>query len=101
VVLPPTTNDFIALLKDSSLVSVITMVELTRVYGQLAAMSYITWGSAYSRADVRADRLAFRPPFALGEARLAVEKRTRPADQLRPPRRPLKRFQGEPTMRQT
>ena len=40
VVLPPTTNDFIALLKDSSLVSVITMVELTRVYGQLAAMSY-------------------------------------------------------------
>ena len=40
VVLPPTTNDFIALLKDSSLVSVITMVELTRVYGQLASMSY-------------------------------------------------------------
>ncbi|MCM2303096.1 MAG: ABC transporter substrate-binding protein/permease, partial [Elusimicrobia bacterium] len=35
LVLPPMTNDFIALLKDSSLVSVITMVELTRVYGQL------------------------------------------------------------------
>jgi polar amino acid transport system substrate-binding protein len=30
------TNDFIALLKDSSLVSVITMVELTKVYGQMA-----------------------------------------------------------------
>lgn len=36
-VIPPVTNDFIALLKDSSLVSVITMVELTKVYGQLAA----------------------------------------------------------------
>lgn len=37
LVLPPVTNDFISLLKDSSLVSVITMVELTKVYGQLAA----------------------------------------------------------------
>jgi polar amino acid transport system substrate-binding protein len=44
VVLPqavrPVTNDFIALLKDSSLVSVITMVELTKVYGQLASTYY-------------------------------------------------------------
>src|SRR5262245_16315738 len=37
LVIPPVTNDFIALLKDSSLVSVITMVELTRMYSQLAA----------------------------------------------------------------
>jgi polar amino acid transport system substrate-binding protein len=37
VVIPPVTNDFIALLKDSSLVSVITMVELTSTYGQLAS----------------------------------------------------------------
>jgi polar amino acid transport system substrate-binding protein len=37
VVLPPVTNDFIALLKDSSLVSIITMVELTTIYGQLAS----------------------------------------------------------------
>ncbi len=37
VALPPSTNDFIALLKDSSLVSVITMVELTATYGQLAS----------------------------------------------------------------
>lgn len=37
VALPPSTNDFIALLKDSSLVSVITMVELTASYGQLAS----------------------------------------------------------------
>ena len=37
MVIPPITNDFIALLKDSSLVSVITMVELTSIYGQLAS----------------------------------------------------------------
>ena len=30
------TNDFIAMFKDSSFVSVITMVELTKVYGMLA-----------------------------------------------------------------
>ena len=40
LVIPPVTNDFIALLKDSSLVSVITMVELTKMYGQLAATNY-------------------------------------------------------------
>ena len=37
LVIPPTTNDFIALLKDSSLVSVITLVELTQIYGQIAS----------------------------------------------------------------
>jgi polar amino acid transport system substrate-binding protein len=37
VAIPPVTNDFIALLKDSSLVSVISMVELTTTYGQLAS----------------------------------------------------------------
>jgi polar amino acid transport system substrate-binding protein len=37
LVIPSVTNDFIALLKDSSLVSVITMVELTKVYGELAS----------------------------------------------------------------
>lgn len=40
VVLPPVTNDFIALLKDSSLVSIITMVELTTIYGQLASTHF-------------------------------------------------------------
>lgn len=40
LVIPPVTNDFIALLKDSSLVSVITMVELTKMYGQLASTYY-------------------------------------------------------------
>jgi polar amino acid transport system substrate-binding protein len=37
VVLPPATNDFIALLKDSSLVSVVTLAELTRTYQSLAS----------------------------------------------------------------
>jgi polar amino acid transport system substrate-binding protein len=37
IILPPMTNDFISLIKDSSLVSVITMVELTTTYSQLAS----------------------------------------------------------------
>jgi polar amino acid transport system substrate-binding protein len=36
----PATNDFISLLKDSSLVSVITLVELTKEYGELASTTY-------------------------------------------------------------
>ncbi|MBI4064122.1 MAG: ABC transporter permease subunit [Elusimicrobia bacterium] len=39
VILPPSTNDFIALFKDTSLVSVITVVELTKVYNQAALSS--------------------------------------------------------------
>lgn len=39
IVLPSMTNDFIALFKDSSLVSVIAMVELTKSYSILAAAS--------------------------------------------------------------
>ena len=37
IALPGITNDFIALFKDSSLVSVIAMVELTKTYSMLAA----------------------------------------------------------------
>ena len=40
VTLPPITNDFVALFKDSSLVSVITLVELTKAYGMLASATY-------------------------------------------------------------
>lgn len=36
VSLPPMTNDFIALLKDSSLISVVTLTELTKSYSMLA-----------------------------------------------------------------
>lgn len=44
VVIPPITNDFISLLKDSSLVSIITMVDLTKAYGQLSAAYYDYFG---------------------------------------------------------
>jgi polar amino acid transport system substrate-binding protein len=37
VAVPPATNDFIALLKDSSLISVVTLTELTKTYASLAA----------------------------------------------------------------
>lgn len=37
VAIPPATNDFIALLKDSSLVSVVTLTELTKTYSSLAS----------------------------------------------------------------
>ncbi len=36
VAIPPATNDFIALLKDSSLVSLVTLTELTKTYTNLA-----------------------------------------------------------------
>jgi len=39
-VLPPSTNDFIALFKDTSLVSIITVMELTRAYSQAATTTY-------------------------------------------------------------
>ena len=39
-ILPPSTNDFIALFKDTSLVSIITVTELTRAYNQAATASY-------------------------------------------------------------
>ena len=37
VAIPPATNDFIALLKDSSLVSLVTLTELTKTYMSLAS----------------------------------------------------------------
>ncbi len=46
VVIPPITNDFISLLKDSSLVSIITMVDLTKAYGQISATYYDYFGPA-------------------------------------------------------
>ena len=45
VVIPPITNDFISLLKDSSLVSTITLVDLTKAYGQLAGTYYDYFGT--------------------------------------------------------
>lgn len=39
-ILPPSTSDFIALFKDTSLVSVITVVELTKAYSQAATTTF-------------------------------------------------------------
>ncbi len=40
LVIPPITNDFISLLKDSSLVSMITMIELTKTYQLITAANF-------------------------------------------------------------
>ncbi len=73
IVIPPITNDFISLLKDSSLVSVITMVELTKLYGQLASTYYDFLGTGIL---VAAFYLLLGLPFVrfarYVEARLAV-----------------------------
>ncbi|MDR2769376.1 MAG: ABC transporter substrate-binding protein/permease [Puniceicoccales bacterium] len=45
MVVPPVTNDFIMLLQDSSLVSMITIVELTRAYQYLAATNFNYFGT--------------------------------------------------------
>ena len=45
IVMPVMTNDFISLLKDSSLVSVITMSELTRTYEQISTTYYDYFGT--------------------------------------------------------
>ncbi len=44
LVIPPVTNDFISLLKDSSLVSMITIVDLTQQYNLLATTYYDYFG---------------------------------------------------------
>jgi polar amino acid transport system substrate-binding protein len=52
LVLPPVTNDFISLLKDSSLVSVITLVELTKLYNQLSSTYFDYIGTGILIATV-------------------------------------------------
>jgi polar amino acid transport system substrate-binding protein len=52
VVIPPVTNDFIAMFKDSSIVSVITMVELTKMYGMLAMRNYDYIGLGLTTAAI-------------------------------------------------
>lgn len=78
IVLPPVTNDFISLLKDSSLVSIITMVELTKAYGQIATTYYDYLGTGIMVACIY---LVIGLPFV----RLArwMEKRTMLYDHAR------------------
>lgn len=67
--IPPMTNDFIALLKDSSLVSVVTLTELTKTYTNLAnstrdhlglglvvAVFYLLLGLPFARLARAAER---------------------------------------------
>ena len=76
VVLPPMTNDFISLLKDSSLVSVITIIDLTFAYGILANTHYNYFGIGILVAIIY---LLLGLPFVQlarwAEKRLAVEKK--------------------------
>jgi len=76
IVIPPVTNDFISLLKDSSLVSVITMVELTKVYNQIASTYYDYLGTGIITAVLY---LLLGLPFIriarYFERRLAVERK--------------------------
>lgn len=45
LVLPPVTNDFISLLKDSSLVSMVTLIDLTGAYKQIATQTFDYFGA--------------------------------------------------------
>lgn len=76
IVLPPVTNDFIALFKDTSVCSVVTVVELTKRYNMLAqntgaivelasvtALLYLAMSYPLARLARRAERsLAGAPP---------------------------------------
>lgn len=76
VVLPPVTNDFISLLKDSSLVSMITLLDLTGAYRQLATTYYDYFGTGLLVAAIY---LLIGLPFVRlarwTEQRLAVDTR--------------------------
>jgi polar amino acid transport system substrate-binding protein len=78
IVIPVMTNDFISLLKDSSLVSVITMAELTRTYEQLSTTYYDYFGTGLL---VGAVYLLIGLPFVRlarwTERRLNVDSRVR------------------------
>ena len=76
LVIPPVTNDFIAMFKDSSIVSVITMVELTKMYGMLAMSTYDYIGLGVMTAGIY---FALSYPASLGanwlERKLSHDRR--------------------------
>ena len=84
LVIPPVTNDFIALFKDSSIVSVITMVELTKVYGQLATAYYDYIGVGILTAAIYfLLGLPFVKLARYAERRLAFDQRVPPSAKRR------------------
>lgn len=76
LVLPPVTNDFISLLKDSSLVSMVTLVDLTGAYNRIATQTFDYLGPGLLVAGVY---LLIGLPFVrlarFTEERLAVDQR--------------------------
>jgi polar amino acid transport system substrate-binding protein len=80
LVLPPLTNDFLSLLKDSSLVSMIAIMDLTNAYNRMATTYYDYFGVGLAIAVIY---LLLGLPFVRlarwAEQRLAVD--TRPSSQ--------------------
>lgn len=76
LVLPPVTNDFISLLKDSSLVSMVTLVDLTGAYNRIATQTFDYFGTGLLIAAIY---LLIGLPFVRlarwTEERLAVDVR--------------------------
>ncbi|CAN5450382.1 ABC transporter substrate-binding protein/permease [soil metagenome] len=76
LVLPPVTNDFISLLKDSSLVSAVTLVDLTGAYTRLATQTFDYFGTGILIAAIY---LLIGLPFVrlarYTEEKLAVDQR--------------------------
>ncbi len=76
LVLPPVTNDFISLLKDSSLVSMVTLIDLTGAYNRIATQTFDYFGTGLLIAAIY---LLIGLPFVRlarwTEERLAVDKR--------------------------
>lgn len=82
LVLPPITNDFISLLKDSSLVSMVTLMELTGAYSRIAAQTFDYFGAGFLVAAIY---LLIGLPF-VRLARLTEEQLA--GDQRRPGQKP-------------
>lgn len=76
MVLPPVTNDFISLLKDSSLVSMVTLLDLTGAYNRIASQTFDYFGTGLMIASIY---LLIGLPFVrlarFTEERLAVDQR--------------------------
>jgi len=76
LVLPPVTNDFISLLKDSSLVSMVTLIDLTGAYNRIATQTFDYLGPGLLVAAIY---LLIGLPFVrlarFTEERLAVDQR--------------------------
>jgi polar amino acid transport system substrate-binding protein len=76
ITIPPMTNDFIALFKDSSLVSVIALVELTKSYSILATATM-----DFFKLGIITAFLYFGMSYPLSLFARRLEKKLKPYDQ--------------------